>query len=362
MKRGFGVAVSACALALIALPASASALTKTVYAGGPPTVGKAFPRSLRKQLKADQPGINAFMQGKVTINAGDSVKFLLNGFHTIDLPGSTGKDLPFIVRTGQLVSAANDFKGIPFWFNGKRPALSINFALVSPQGGNSYDGSKRVDSGFFTGNGNPPPFTITFTKAGTYKYFCDVHPGMVGYVVVKATGKPIPSAKQDAATLKSEVTAQVKAAEKLFNSKQPKNYVSLGESDSLGLELYGMFPGTLKVKKGTVVKFQISPASREDHTATFGPTAYVTALGNALLGPPTPQTEEAVYPSSNPASGPIPENPGEHGNGFANTGILDRDPATPQPVSEKIDFTKAGKYEFICLIHPFMHGVIIVTR
>ncbi|HEY1797479.1 MAG TPA: cupredoxin family copper-binding protein [Stellaceae bacterium] len=28
-------------------------------------------------------------------------------------------------------------------------------------------------------------FSFTFTKAGTYKYFCSVHPHMVGTVVVK---------------------------------------------------------------------------------------------------------------------------------------------------------------------------------
>ncbi len=35
--------------------------------------------------------------------------------------------------------------------------------------------------------------------------------------------------------------------------------------------------------------------------------------------------------------------------------------ATTQiPASSKIDFTTAGTYQFICLIHPFMQGTIIV--
>ena len=48
---------------------------------------------------------------------------------------------------------------------------------------------------------------MKFTKAGIYKYFCNVHPGMVGFVVVKPKGQKIPTAKQDAATLNAAETA-----------------------------------------------------------------------------------------------------------------------------------------------------------
>ena len=52
--------------------------------------------------------------------------------------------------------------------------------------------------------------------------------------------------------------------------------------------------------------------------------------------------------------------PTSHGNGFANTGALDRDPTTRLPATERIDFTTPGTYHFQCLIHPFMHGTIVV--
>ena len=53
--------------------------------------------------------------------------------------------------------------------------------------------------------------------------------------------------------------------------------------------------------------------------------------------------------------------PTSHGDGFGNTGALDRDPGTPTiPASNKIDFTTPGTYHFQCLIHPFMHGTIVV--
>jgi plastocyanin len=67
----------------------------------------------------------------------------------------------------------------------------------------------------------------------------------------------------------------------------------------------------------------------------------------------------AVYPSS-PGT-PIPLGPTSHGNGFASTGGLDRDPATPLAPNSSITFTKPGVYHFRCLIHPFMQGTVVVS-
>jgi plastocyanin len=200
---------------------------------------------------------------------------------------------------------------------------------------------------------------VTFTKPGVYKYFCDVHAGMVGYVVVRAKGKPVPTRSQDAAALVKQQTTAILAAGKLTKIKQPANHVSLGLSTPQGVELYSMFPSKLTVKAGTVVTFSMSADSREVHTASFGPASYLTALSNAV-GTPTAPGQTGLYPSSPPSAGPIQLSPTSHGNGFANTGGLDRDPTTPLPASERIDFTTPGTYHFQCLIHPFMHGTIVV--
>src|SRR4029077_12791968 len=109
------------------------------------------------------------------------------------------------------------------------------------------------DSGLPAGNGKPHPFKLTFTKPGTYKYFCDVHPGMIGTIVVKPAGATIPTAKQDAAATVAQVTADVKAAAKVARAKPPADTVSLGETAPGGVELFTMFPSTLTVKAGTVV-------------------------------------------------------------------------------------------------------------
>jgi plastocyanin len=357
--RRSGVLAVGCLAVAIALPSAASAVTKTVYAGAPKAQTKKLVVSLlgngATALKKTHPGFVAFSTQTVTINQGDAVKWvgLATGFHTVDLPGKSGQDLPLFVA-GKTVSGVNDFAGNPFWFDGVKPSAEFDPALNSPIGGNTYNGTARIDSGSTNSN----TLKVTFTKPGTYKYFCDIHPGMVGYVVVAAKGKPIPSAKQDAAALTKQLTTDILSAKKLASTKPPADHVSLGASASGGVELAHFFPATLSVKAGTVVTFSIPPDSRiEGHTATFGPAGYLTALTNSSSDAATQQTD---YPSSNPALGPIQLNPTSHGNGFANTGWLDRDPAGPFPPSEKIQFTTPGTYHFICLIHPFMTGTIVV--
>jgi plastocyanin len=107
-----------------------------------------------------------------------------------------------------------------------------------------------------------------------------------------------------------------------------------------------------------VVTFFMSKDTRETHTASFGPEAYLTALANGFISNTGAIDPRDAYPSSPP--GTVTLSPNSHGNGFANVGALDRDPTTPLPVSGTIDFTTPGTYHYICLIHSFMHGTIIV--
>ncbi|MGA9858191.1 MAG: hypothetical protein WBQ18_10045 [Solirubrobacteraceae bacterium] len=360
MNRIGALTASACAGALVTLVATSAAvakpIAKVVYAGPPPQTqaiaGKYLPKSFGKTY---QPDINAFFNKRTTINVGDTVSFRLRGFHTVDLPGKTGQDLPLILPSGGLVNNVNDAAGNPFWFNGHVPALGFNPALFKPQTSVSYNGTKRIDTGLPLGSGAPKPLNVRFTKPGTYKFFCDVHPGMEGVVVVKPKGKPIPSAKQDTAALVAQVTSDIKAAKKAATTAVPADTVSLGQSTPSGVELFAMFPASLTVPAGTTVTFRMSKYTRETHTASFGPASYLTTLANSFSGPaPSPI---ALYPSDPP---PISETLTSHGNGFASTGALDQDSTTPLPSSNKIDFTQPGTYHFVCLVHPFMHGTIIV--
>jgi plastocyanin len=359
-RTGLWAAAAMCAAAF-ALPAAAAAATKVVYAGTPPGTQKLAGKLLGKGVKAlgqDSPGINAFFNQTVTIAQGDSVKWigLASGFHTVDLPAKGGSVLPLILP-GKIVTGVNDFLKSPFWFNGVVPSLGFNPKLLARSGGSVYNGSTRIDAGLPVAPHAPDTLTLKFTKPGVYKYFCDVHPGMIGYVDVRAKGKTVPSAKQDKASVTKQLTTAIVAAGKLTKLKQPANHVSLGLSTPQGVELYAMFPSSLTVSAGTTVTFSMSANSREVHTAAFGPQKYLTQLAGALGGP---EFNQVLYPSSDPKLGAIQLTPTSHGNGFANTGGLDRSAATPLPSTQQIDFTTPGTYHFICLIHPFMHGTIVV--
>ena len=284
----------------------------------------------------------------MTINQGDSIQWSgLKEFHTVDFPANGGADLPLFVH-GATVTGVNDFAGNPFWFDGTKPSVEFDPQLGGPIGGKTYNGSSRVDSG---ASGASDTFKLKFTKPGVYKYYCDIHPGMIGYVIVKPKGKSIPSARQTAAAVTAQLTGEILAARKLAHTKPPANTVDLG-AGAPGIALYRFFPATLNVKAGTVVTFRVPPGEQtEGHTASFGPKAYLAALSNSSTDA---STQETAYPSSNPADGPIQLSPSSHGNGFANTGILDQDPSSFLPATEKITFTTPGTYHFYCLIHPFM--------
>jgi hypothetical protein len=70
----------------------------------------------------------------------------------------------------------------------------------------------------------------------------------------------------------------------------------------------------------------------EAHTASFGPASYLKPLEDSFTGPAP--SAAALYPSSPPGTA-IPVSPTEHGNGFANSGILDRDSGAPVPPGAK---------------------------
>ena len=70
---------------------------------------------------------------------------------------------------------------------------SGNLTYLAPNGNYTITGTEKyVNSGWIWPKGMSPPglppidsFQVTFSKAGTYNYYCQVHPWMSGDVVVK---------------------------------------------------------------------------------------------------------------------------------------------------------------------------------
>jgi plastocyanin len=336
---------------LAALPAVAGARTQVVYAGGQP----AFQAKLAKQYRYGEA--LAYFPSTVTVHVGDTVAWqgMSLNFHTVDIPARHGEALPLITGTGKILNGVNDFAASPFWFNGKLPQLAFNPALGAPSGGHTYTGASRVDSGLPFGP--PSTFKVRFTKPGRYAYFCDVHPGMHGLVTVVPNGKPVPSPAQNAAAVAKEQAADAAVAQRLSRTKIHGNRVILGIA-SRHVEVLRMFQGVTQVPVGTTITFAMPTGSGETHTATFGPQAYLKTLADGFDKPLI--DPRSIFPSSPPGTGPIPLSSTAHGNGFANTGALQSFKGATLPALGSITFTQKGTYNFQCLIHPFMRGVLVV--
>jgi plastocyanin len=348
----FRTAAAATAAAVFLVPAAAQAKTKEMYVGPPPATAKKL---------GEASTANAFFPSTLTVNVGDSVSFVPAGFHTINLPKKGDGPLSLIVPTGQKVAGSVDAAGAAFWFNGQ-DGLSLNPAFATSAYGKkfSYTGAKQVESGLPAGN-KPKPMTVKFTKAGTYKVYCDLHPGMAARVTVAKKGATIPTSKQDAATVKKQAAAAVKAAKGLESTNPGANTVNLGMAAKGGVEYLGMVPSALTVAKGTTVKFQMSKGTYEAHTATFGPgniedpKSYLGAIAASFESPAI--DPRGAYPSD---VTPVSLSPTTRGNGFWNSGVLDVVKASPLPDSSSVKFDTPGTYTYYCLIHPFMRGTVTV--
>ena len=352
------MAAIAAAVGVLAVPAAASAATKTVNMG--------LPIPAQKQFQSTGADVNDFFPHGVTIHAGDSVKFVPTGFHTVDLPAKGGKPLGLIAPAG-ITGPVADAAGAQFWFVGQ-PLLGFTPALGPPGlfgKKATYTGAKRVQSGLPLSE-KPKSFAIKFPKTGTYTYYCTVHSGMKGTVKVVSKSHSVPSTKADAKTVKAQVSSALSTAKALTKTTVAPGNVSVGASGPRGVESYAMYPATQTVPVGTTIKFSMSAKTFEDHTATFGPgnpetepTSYLGDLAKHFAEDPTIPSQGA-YPSDPPPAGPAALTPTLQGNGFWNTGVLDTDKATPLPPSNTVTFAAAGTYNFYCLIHPFMKGTVVV--
>jgi plastocyanin len=349
-------------VAALALPAAASATTKVVGMGPAAKDSKAL-NALAKNHNADFIDVNSFFPRGTTIHVGDRVRFLPHGFHTVDLPARGGSKTPLFTPTGAAESQS-DAAGQPFWWNGL-PVLSFNPTLLSGGFGKSlaYTGAKAVNTGLPLGKAKP--MTVKFTRAGSYTYFCDVHPGMTGTVTVRPKAKSTPSARADRKALRRTVAADLKTAKRLVKTKPASNTVSVGAAGRGGVEYFQMFPRRLTVPAGTTVKFRMSKASREVHTATFGSdpnssSSYLNPILAGFEGRAPTLDGRGVYPSDVPGT-LASMSSALHGNGFWNSGVMDAARATKQiPSSGTLRFGTPGTYQYYCLIHSNMHGTIIV--
>jgi plastocyanin len=345
-RRTLATLVAAAAVSALA-PAGASAATRNVLAGAD-GVARNVPAGYTP---------NAFFRRSVTIHVGDSVRWQFRGFHTVTIP-SKGQGVPPLIapNPGQPVSGFTDAAGRPFWFNGQA-SLPFNLLAAAPQGGTTYDGQSLVGSGVPQG-ASPKPFTVRFTQPGVFQYYCAIHNGMRGTVVVRRAAKPIPTARQNAREAAFEINANARHARLVATKPVAAGTVSVGRSPrGERWTINKFFPSTRTVRLGGSLTFTMAgQTTQEIHTVTFRP-ANVPDV-DFIAGPGA--NPLAAYPSDPPPTLP-PYDGTNHGNGFLNSGLLDNDSGSPTPNTVRVTFTRTGTFRFECLIHDGMEGTVTVT-
>jgi len=334
------------------LPAGAHAATKTVSAGLPVAKAKAMP--------ADSTG-NAFYPRTVSVNAGGKVAFEIAGLHNVIFPAKGAKPAPFHAPDATApVTGAKDATGADFWFNGQ-PNWQLDMTQLAPGGDGRVDGKALDGSGVFAGQGAPPDYVVSFPKTGTYRYLCSIHPGMKGKVKVLPKGAKAPSKAKDAKAVRKQIAKTVELAKKLA-AETPKGAVVRAGNDAKEVAFFAFSPGVRSVRAGQSVTFEMAKGSTEMHNVVFGPQDVLEATAAAFISP------NAAGLGYNPISvyasdpGALVLDGANHGNGFANTGLLDDDVRTPFPAKAKVTFAKAGSYAYICTVHgPSMKGTVEVS-
>src|SRR6202165_2452608 len=198
-----------------------------------------------------------------------------------------------------------------------QPLPPPNSPIVSkPAGGSTEDGSEFTSSGFmFTGG----TYTLTFTKAGTYTFYCLIHqPEMRGTVVVHAAGTPYPQAPAPSPSTPGGTHLPAGITPGLL-SKPPSHATVLRFLDGPSLNAQDV-----SIPVGATLTWT-DESNNEPHTVTF------PAAGH---GPPN-------LPPFAPPSGPDSYD----GTQLVNSGVL-----FPGG-SFSLKFTKAGTFTYFCLFH-----------
>lgn len=272
-----------------------------------------------------EPGytVNLFLPDKVTILKGDTVHYTFpwKEPHTVTIGEPTGD--PTVSSVGGKLAA-------------------------------TYDGTGYLSSGFMGDFSFPPGtpklpqvFDLTFSKAGEYSIFCAIHPLMTSTVKVVESGTVSKQADLDAAAQSTYSTALAGLKTLAAGLNKPAavtakpgggNQYTLtvaGENPSGDVQQY--FPPSVNVREGDTVVWKSD--NNTPHTVTFGEPR-----------PVDPFEAEPLVPAG-----------GNFAGGAADSAVIGNN--FPAGKTFTLTFTKAGTYDYICVLHATqgMVGKVVVA-
>jgi plastocyanin len=265
--------------------------------------------------------LNVFVGDSVTFTNADSIEPHTVSFGTYSM----------------LAGLSNQFLSVQPNHGGP-PTLALLPKVVEPTARTTYDGTGFANSGILSsayGGLTHDSWTIKLTVPGTYQYYCLVHfPFMIGTIIVN----PRPGAT-------SPYTVQA-------------GYGGFGLVDATS-EATTFLPGALTVHVGNIVQFVGG-----FHTVTFGTPTQIANLRTQFVQRAGSSgnykysiNPQVAFPSSTNGCGTSA--PCAYSGGFLNSGFLSS-PGSGGGGSFLVKFTKAGVYNYGCLIHKGMDGTITV--
>ncbi len=321
--RALGGAAVAVIIGAGMLPAVAGAAETTTTAGVTVRAGV-------NARKDPTVAVLEYLPAKVTVKVGTPVSWRWKG--TIEPHSVT------FLKPGQTLPAPGSDASL--------------FGPTPPTG--AYDGTSFVNSGLQpAGTGAPVPFTMTFSKAGKYQYFCVIHPNMVGQVDVVDSGKTdsakkvkakgVAQAKQWVAEGKAAKKKLVKHANRsVKNADGTRTWAIQMGASTEHTDVLAFAPTPKSIKAGDSIKFVNN--STAPHTGTFA------GEQEPITNPIGPQTDD-------PSPGPSPQtlNPTD----LFNTGLIPPNAASepggsPPPKAVRSYTYKVptkGKYPYYCILH-----------
>ncbi len=239
----------------------------------------------------------------------------------------------------------------------------INPKIAFPSGKSGDPFKAGVGSGIMPSGPGQDSFSMVMdVDPGTYSYLCDLHPGMVGTIIVVDDNTDIPSPADAEKEGKSEMDASINAAAAQYLSLSEKALaaqllplkndtaeVSNGASDGNAV-VARYFPSTTVIHVGQSVTWTV-PLGLELHTVNY-PMPKDNVLPDISVVVDSQKNPHITLPdtyNANVKSGDEVQPDSTVGSGFILPGQ-----------SFTLKFPKAGVYNYFCAIHPGQVGTIVV--
>jgi plastocyanin len=294
-----------------------------------------------------------FAPGTLKVHRGDTVTWLINGFHNVRV--GAAKPVDFVITPE---------------VNGK-PLPQVNPQIFFPSGpksGAAYEGGE-AGSGVPLPMPNAPPPSPAFSlkidvKPGTsVAYLCDIHPGMAGSLAVVEDSETIPSPAEVAVQAALEFGASIGAASeaaikleaesaKMIPSTGGQASVQMGNDVGRAVTLQ-FFPYVTTIKAGESVTWKFGDSAVEPHTVSMPPIR-----GQEVV--PMPQEGKPPILAVGPSLAPMTQSGAtvKAGEKFS-SGLLV--PVPGKVPTFTLTFAEPGVYPYTCNIHPAMNGVVVVA-